>query len=144
MTSSIRWFALTLSMIAAAGYVLAQAPRTKAPAGAKVYFIEPKDGESVKGPVHVVMGLSGMGIAPAGVDSPDTGHHHLIVDADAPAVDAAIPNDAAHRHFGRGQTETTVDLPPGRHTLQLVLADRNHVPHDPAVMSQKITVTVTN
>jgi hypothetical protein len=125
-------------------YVLAQGARTPSPTGAKVYFIEPRDGATVKGPVHVVMGLSGMGIAPAGIDSPDTGHHHIIVDADTPGMMVAIANDDKHRHFGRGQTETNLDLPAGQHTLQLVLGDRNHVPHDPPVTSQKITITVTN
>ena len=133
-----------LAALVSGSYVLAQAARTPSPAGAKVYFIEPRDGATVKGPVHVVMGLTGMGIAPAGIDSPDTGHHHIIVDADTPNMTVAIANDDKHRHFGRGQTETNLDLPAGQHTLQLVLGDRNHVPHDPPVTSQKITITVTN
>src|SRR5258708_3180032 len=123
-------------------YAFAQPPKTASPAGAKVYIISPKNGAKVKGPVKVVMGLSGMGIAPAGVDSPDTGHHHILVDNEKPNLDAPLPVDAKHRHFGKGQTEATLDLPPGKHTLQLVLGDRNHFPHNPPVMSNKITITV--
>jgi hypothetical protein len=133
----------SLIALAAGSFALAQFPKSSSPAGAKVYFIQPKDGENVKGPVQVVMGLSGMGIAPAGVDAPDTGHHHILIDVDTLNPDVPVPMDEKHRHFGRGQTETTLDLPSGRHTLQLVLGDRNHVPHAPAVMSPKITVTVT-
>jgi hypothetical protein len=133
----------SLIALAAGSFALAQVPRTPSPAGAKVYFIEPKDGQSVTGQVHVVMGLAGMGIAPAGIDSPETGHHHILVDVDKLNTDAAIPADMNHRHFGRGQTETMLDLPAGKHTLQLVLGDRNHVPHNPPVMSQKITVSVS-
>jgi hypothetical protein len=135
------------AIVAAGGYALAQqAPvkKSPSPAGAKVYFIQPQDGATIKGPVHVVMGLSGMGVAPAGVDAAETGHHHILVNVDKPNLDAMLPMDDKHRHFGRGQTETRLELPPGKHTLQLVLADRNHVPHDPPVMSQKITITVAN
>ena len=135
--------ALSLLALAAGGYAVAQVVRTPSPANAKVYFIEPKDGATVKGPVHVVMGLSGMGIAPAGVNSPDTGHHHVLVDLDKYDAGAMMPMNEQYRHFGRGQTETMLDLPEGKHTLQLVLGDRNHVPHDPPVASTKITVTVT-
>jgi hypothetical protein len=134
---------LLVSALAVAGYAFAQVPKTPSPAGAKVYFIAPKNGAKIKGPVKVVMGLSGMGVAPAGTDAPDTGHHHVLVDADAPNLDAPIPVDDKHRHFGKGQTETTLDLPAGKHTLQLVLADKNHIPHNPPVMSDKITITVT-
>ena len=136
----LRSAALGIALLAA-WPALAQVPRTPSPAGAKVYFIAPKDGAKVKGPVKVVMGLSGMGVAPAGVDAPDTGHHHIIVDGEA-AMDAPMPVDDKHRHFGKGQTEATLDLPPGKHTLQLVLGDRNHVPHNPPVTSEKITITV--
>ena len=134
---------IVIAACAAASYAFAQVPKSTSPAGAKVYFIAPKNGAKVKGPVKVVMGLSGMGIAPAGTDAADTGHHHILVDAEAPNVDAPIPVDDKHRHFGKGQTETTLDLPPGKHTLQLVLGDKNHIPHNPAVMSNKITITVT-
>jgi len=128
--------------LAFASLAIAQVPKTASPAGAKVYFIAPKNGAKVKGPVKVVMGLSGMGVAPAGTDAPDTGHHHIFVDADAPNLDAPIPVDDKHRHFGKGHTEATLDLPPGKHTLHLVLGDKNHIPHNPPVMSQKITITV--
>jgi len=138
-----RPFLLALASLVAASFAFAQVPKTASPAGAKVYFISPKNGAKIKGPVKVVMGLSGMGIAPAGTDVPDTGHHHILVDADAPNLDAPIPVDDKHRHFGKGQTEATLDLPPGKHTLQLVLGDKNHIPHNPPVMSEKITVTVT-
>lgn len=135
--------AFSVVTLSAGSYALAQIRKTPSPAGAKVYFIQPKDGASVKGPVQVVMGLSGMGIAPAGIDAPDTGHHHILVDADTLTADAPIPADDKHRHFGKGQTETTLDLAPGQHTLQLMLGDKNHVPHDPPVSSSKITITVT-
>jgi Domain of unknown function (DUF4399) len=133
----------SLAFLAAGSFALAQVPKTTSPAGAKVYFIAPKNGAKVKGPVKVVMGLSGMGVAPAGTDAADTGHHHILVDADAPNVDMPIPVDDKHRHFGKGQTEATLDLPPGKHTLQLVLGDKNHIPHSAPVMSEKITITVT-
>jgi hypothetical protein len=135
--------ASTAATLIAASYAVAQIPRTKSPAGAKVYFIEPKDGATVKAPVQVVMGLSGMGIAPAGIDAPETGHHHVLIDVEKLDPTMPIPADARHVHFGRGQTETMLQLTPGKHTLQLVLGDRNHVPHDPPVTSAKITVTVT-
>jgi hypothetical protein len=121
----------------------ALADRTPSPAGAEVYIIAPKDGAKVKGPVTVVFGLKGMGIAPAGIKFDNTGHHHLLVDADAPAdLSKPLPADEHNIHFGKGQTETTVTLPPGKHTLQLVLADWLHTPHDPAVISKKITIVV--
>ena len=121
----------------------AQMPRTASPPGAKLYIAEPKDGASIQGPVRVVMGLSGMGVAPAGADFPETGHHHVLVDVDAlPPLDMPIPADDKHRHFGKGQTETVLTLAPGRHTLQLLLGDRNHVPHQPPLVSDRITITV--
>jgi hypothetical protein len=126
----------------------AQAPatleRTASPPGAEVYIISPKDGATIHGPVHVVFGLKGMGVAPAGVKFENTGHHHLLIDTDAPADMGAplpaIPDKIVH--FGKGQTEATLTLPAGRHTLQLLLGDPNHVPHNPPVISKKITVTV--
>jgi len=134
---------LAMAVLAAASHALAQVPKTASPAGAKVYFIEPKNGAKVKAPVKVVMGLSGMGIAPAGTDAADTGHHHVLIDVDAGSMDAPIPVDDTHKHFGKGQTETKLDLAPGKHTLQLVLGDKNHIPHNPPVVSDKITITVT-
>jgi hypothetical protein len=102
----------------------------------------PKDRETVKSPVIVRFGLSGMGVAPAGVAVESTGHHHLLIDADMPPLNLPIPADANHVHFGKGQTEAAVTLAPGRHRLQLLLADHLHVPHDPPVASKPITITV--
>ena len=117
--------------------------RTPAPAGAQAYIIAPADGATVKNPVTVRFGLSGMGVAPAGIEKANTGHHHLLIDLDGtPNLDAPLPADDHHKHFGGGQTETSIELKPGKHTLQLLLGDQNHVPHDPPVMSQKITITV--
>lgn len=109
---------------------------------AREYFVAPRDNAVVSSPVHVIFGLKGMGVAPAGVDMPGTGHHHLIVDAPSPKPGEPIPADEHHLHFGHGQTETLLTLAPGKHTLQLVLADAKHVPFDPPVMSKRITVTV--
>ncbi|MBI2969912.1 MAG: DUF4399 domain-containing protein [Gammaproteobacteria bacterium] len=118
------------------------AARTPAPDGAELYFIAPADGQILSSPVTVRFGLRNMGVAPAGVDVEGTGHHHLLVDADLPVPDQPIPNDDRHRHFGRGQTETSLELAPGLHTLQLLLGDFAHVPHDPPVKSDRITITV--
>ena len=117
--------------------------REPAPAGAEVYIISPKDGDKVKSPVTVVFGLKGMGVAPAGIKFDSTGHHHLLIDSELPA-DLSQPLAANEKsvHFGKGQTEASVTLPPGKHTLQLVLGDSLHIPHEPAVVSKKITVTV--
>ena len=117
--------------------------RTPSPPGAAVYFISPTDGATVSNPVTIRFGLKGMGVAPAGVEKDKTGHHHLLIDVpELPPLDEPIPQDEMHRHFGGGQTEVTLDLPPGKHTLQLLLGDRNHIPHDPPVVSDIITVTV--
>ncbi len=117
--------------------------REPSPAGAEVYIVSPKDGAKVKSPVTVVFGLKGMGIAPAGIKFDNTGHHHLLVDTDVPAdLSQPLPANENHVHFGKGQTETSLTLPPGKHTLQLLLADYTHTPHDPAVISKKITITV--
>ena len=122
---------------------MADAPRTPAPEGAKVYFIAPQDGATVDRTFTVKFGLKGMGVAPAGTDAPATGHHHLLVDvAELPALDKPLPASDNVRHFGKGQTETEVTLPPGKHTLQLLVGDKNHVPFDPPVISEKITVNV--
>ena len=117
--------------------------RTPSPAGAEVYIISPKDGATVKSPVTIEFGLKGMGVAPAGVKFENTGHHHLLIDTDVPAdLNAPLPTSDNVRHFGKGQTEASVELKPGKHTLQLVLGDDKHTPHNPPVMSKKITVTV--
>jgi len=117
-------------------------PRSAAPAAAEVYFIAPPDGATVGGEVVVQFGLKGMGVAPAGTALANTGHHHLLIDTGLPALDQPVPADAQHVHFGKGQTETTITLSPGTHTLQLLLADQNHIPHVPAVVSKAITITV--
>jgi len=109
---------------------------------AELYFIAPADGADVQGPVAVVFGLRGMGVAPAGIERPGTGHHHLIIDAPLPPTGKPVPADGNHLHFGGGQTETVLDLPPGRHTLQLLLGDHLHMPLNPAVISKQITITV--
>jgi len=114
-----------------------------APDGAEVYFISPQDGDTVSSPVTIRFGLSGMGVAPAGTDRDGTGHHHLLIDVEnLPGLVLPVPNDEHHRHFGGGQTETVLELEPGKHSLQLLLGDWMHVPHDPAVTSKKITITV--
>lgn len=118
-------------------------PSTLAPAAAKAYIISPVDGASVGQQVTVRFGLEGMGVAPAGVSKEHTGHHHLLVDVKTlPAAGQPIPADANHIHFGGGQTQTTLKLTPGTHTLQLELGDANHVPFVPAVVSKKITIHV--
>ncbi|MBY0511722.1 MAG: DUF4399 domain-containing protein [Rhodospirillaceae bacterium] len=116
---------------------------TPSAAGAKVYIIAPANGATVTGPVTVQFGLKGMGVAPAGVEMENTGHHHLIVDAATPPLTEYLPTgDAKVIHFGKGQTETELKLAPGQHTLQLVFADKDHKPHQPPVVSEKITITV--
>jgi hypothetical protein len=117
-------------------------PRTAAPAGARVYFISPSNGQVVRGDVTVRFGLVGMGVAPAGSVAEGSGHHHLVIDSPTPALDQPLPKDDRHLHFGKGQTETVLKLAPGKHTLQLVLADGNHVPHQPPVVSERISITV--
>ena len=117
--------------------------RTASPEGAQVYIISPVEGEVVNSPVTVKFGLKGMGVAPAGIDKPNTGHHHLLIDVtDGPALDKSLPVDANHKHFGGGQTEATVELSPGKRTLKLIMGDKNHIPHDPPVMSKETTIVV--
>jgi hypothetical protein len=116
---------------------------TSAPPDAKVYFIAPKHGAKVRGPFVVQFGLRGMGVTQAGVVTPNTGHHHILIDVKTPLdPNEPIPADKNHVHFGAGQTETRLDLSPGRHTLQLVLGDANHRPFLPNVASERIDVTV--
>jgi hypothetical protein len=108
-----------------------------------VYIIEPKDDSEVINPVRVVFGLSGMGVAPAGVDKSGTGHHHLLIDVkQLPDLTKSIPTDKNHLHFGGGQTETTLNLKPGNHDLQLLLGNWFHVPHSSPLISKKITIKV--
>lgn len=107
------------------------------------YIVSPQNGATVKSPFSVVFGLRNpWGVAPAGTSLANTGHHHLIIDAPLPDLTKPVPKDAQHLHFGGGQTETTLTLPPGKHTLQLLLGDALHVPHQPPVHSEQITVTV--
>ncbi|TNF21823.1 MAG: DUF4399 domain-containing protein [Rhodobacteraceae bacterium] len=142
-----RTLALSISLATAS---LLSAGETPAPEGASVYFVNLADGDRVSAPVTVVFGLTGMGVAPAGTEKDMTGHHHILVDrpplGDGPdgaeELDYGLPADDNHIHFGGGQTEVTLDLAPGDHTLQLVLGDHNHVPHDPPVTSDVITITV--
>jgi hypothetical protein len=117
---------------------------TPSPAGAAVYFIDLKDGATIGPTTTIHFGLRGMGVAPAGSDKADSGHHHLLIDVELPPLNRPIPNDFNHLHFGAGQTEADVNLAPGTHTLQLLLGDKNHVPHSPPVMSERIRVTVTD
>ncbi len=112
------------------------------PEGAAAYFINLKDGDVVTSPVRVQFGLKGMGVAPAGVEREGTGHHHLLINAGAVDINGMLPMTDQVRHFGAGQTETTLDLRPGKYTLQLILGDQNHVPHHPPVMSAPITIHV--
>jgi hypothetical protein len=138
---------LALALTGLTGAVLAVdapgLPTTQAPSGAAVYIISPANGATVGQEVTVRFGLKGMGVAPAGVNKEHTGHHHLLVDVKKlPAAGQPIPKDDNHIHFGGGQTETTLKLKPGTHTLQLELGDQNHVPFEPAVVSKKITIHV--
>jgi Domain of unknown function (DUF4399) len=139
-------FVSTLAVLLTTGLVaaqMAQMAKTKSPEGAKVYIISPKNGATVTSPFLVQFGLKGMGVAPAGVTAPNTGHHHLLIDVDQmPDMNAPLPATDHIKHFGGGQTETELTLPPGRHTLQLVLGDATHTPHDKPVVSEKITITV--
>ncbi len=129
------------SVFAAAAFAQDRPP---APAGAEVYFIAPANGATVTSPVTVKFGLKGMGVAPAGVKVDNTGHHHLLIDTDVSdlKLDAPLPATDKVVHFGKGQTETTVTLAPGKHTLELLFADYQHIPFDPPLHSQKITITV--
>ncbi|HTC17022.1 MAG TPA: DUF4399 domain-containing protein [Steroidobacteraceae bacterium] len=135
-------FVIAVLLAAVSSFAAAQ-ERTPSPSGAEAYIISPKNGATVHNPVRVQFGLKGMGIAPAGVKFDNTGHHHLLIDTDAPTdLSAPLPATDKIVHFGKGQTETTLTLPPGKHTLQLLLGDMNHIPHNPAVLSKKITITV--
>jgi hypothetical protein len=143
------------TVIAAAALALSSlfgqaSAQSASPAGAQVYFVNIKDGDTVSSPVKIVMGLAGMGVAPAGVEKANTGHHHILVDrapigkakGGAAEFQENIIADDNHRHFGNGQTEMMLELKAGTHTLQLVLGDHNHIPHNPPVASPVITITV--
>ena len=146
---SIRFSSISFSsLVCSSAIVLATAAlaqtQTPSPQGAAVYFINLKDGDTVTSPFKVQFGLTGMGIAPVGVQNERTGHHHLVIDTKLSDEELKRPiaADAKHVHFGGGQTEAMVTLPPGGHTLQLVLGDWSHIPHNPPVMSAVISVTV--
>jgi hypothetical protein len=136
-----------MAVLLSTGWAMAQGV-SEAPADASVYFVNLEDGDTVSSPVTVIFGLSGMGIAPAGHEIDNTGHHHLLInrapfgEGEEDEMDYAIYNDENHRHFGGGQTQVTLDLPAGEHTLQMVLGDWSHVVHDNPVMSEQITITV--
>lgn len=107
-----------------------------------VYFINLKDGDKLESPIFIQFGLSGMGVAPAGTNREGTGHHHLLINVDDIDISRPIPSSSNHIHFGGGQTETTIDLPSGVYTLQLLLGNMSHIPHNPPVVSEKITIEV--
>jgi hypothetical protein len=134
-TTAVRMNASTPTL--AGGY-----QKVAAPAGSAVYFVGLKNGDVVSSPLLVQFGLRGVGVAPAGVEKPATGHHHLLVDVAEVDVNAPLPVSDNFRHFGGGQTEARVELKPGPHTLQLLLGDHNHIPHHPAIISERITITV--
>ena len=116
---------------------------SKSPADATVYIIEPVDGQTVSQRFKVKFGLSGMGVAPAGINQENTGHHHILINGEVlPDMTKPLPATDKIRHFGGGQTETELVLPPGKHTLQLLLGNYAHIPHDKPVLSEKITITV--
>src|SRR5262249_50286639 len=131
--------------VAAPGTPVASGPMSRhpSPPGAKVYFVYPTNRAYVPRNVTFKFGLVNMGVAPAGVDKAGTGHHHVLLNTPLPPLDQPIPNDFNHLHFGAGQTEAQITLPLGTHTLQLLLGDENHVPHNPPIISKPIKVTVT-
>lgn len=132
----ISTLSLSISCLAFAGGSIKQG-------GAEVYILSPANGAIVTSPVTVRFGLSGMGVAPAGVDRDNTGHHHLLIDVETlPDMSRPIPSDKNHRHFGGGQTEVTLDLAPGKHRLQLLLGDFSHIPHNLPVLSEPVIITV--
>ena len=117
-------------------------PRTASIEGARVFFISPADGDIVTSPVKVEFGIEGMTVVPAGDDTPHSGHHHLLIDTGLPEMGLPIPADANHVHFGDGSTKTEIELEPGQHTLQMLLGDHLHIPHDPPLVSEQITISV--
>lgn len=117
-------------------------PRTPAPADARVFFITPADGDTVQSPVNIEFGIENMGVAPAGQDTENTGHHHLIINAELPPLDQPIPANDNYRHFGDGSTSVSLDVEPGTYTLRMLLGDHLHIPHEPPVYSDPITITV--
>jgi hypothetical protein len=140
--SKMRKLLIAFLMLLLPGLAQAASPW---PEGAEVYIISPQNGAEVTSPVHVVFGLRGMGVAPAGTERAKTGHHHLLINHPLPTgedLQYNLPAEDSLRHFGGGQTETVLELPKGKHTLQLLMGDANHVPHDPPVASAVVTITV--
>lgn len=128
---------------APAGTELAQPiARTASTAGASVFFITPADGATVANPISIEFGIAGMDVVKAGNNQPNSGHHHLLIDTDLPDLGLPIPADEHHVHFGDGSVSTQISLPPGEHKLQILLGDYLHIPHDPALASAQITITV--
>ena len=141
-TAAIVGLLLSLALSSAFAQTAATGGPTPSPPGASAYFVDLKDGATIGPTTTIHFGLHGMGVAPAGSDKANSGHHHLLIDTDLPPLDQPIPNDENHMHFGAGQTEVDLTLTPGPHTLQLLLGDKNHIPHSPPVMSPRIHVTV--
>ena len=135
---------IAAAVLVIAGLGGAYADATPAPANAYLYIGWPNDGQVIPAGqrFRVWFGLRNMGVAPKDVKFPNTGHHHLLIDCDLPPPGQEIPSDRQHLHFGAGETETTLELPPGKHTLQLLMGDDKHMPHNPPVVSKKITITV--
>ena len=121
---------------------IATLERTPSPDGARVFFITPADGDTVSNPVRIEFGIEGMSVTKAGDDQPNSGHHHLVIDADLPDLALPVPSDANYVHFGDGRTLTEITLEPGQHSLRMLLGDHLHIPHDPPVFSGSITITV--
>ena len=122
---------------------LSAVEKSSSPDKAMLYIISPQDGDTVSSPVKVIFGLNGMGVAPAGIKMKNTGHHHLLIDlAQLPDINLPIPSDDHHKHFGKGQTEALIKLDKGEHTLQLILGDHMHIPHEPPIISKKIRIKV--
>jgi hypothetical protein len=139
---------LSLATVLACGAVCAQQAKTggptPSPEGAEVHFVGLADGARLPPKATIRFGLKDMGVAPAGLERENSGHHHLLIDTELPPLDQPIPNDFNHLHFGAGQTETEVTLKPGTHTLQLLFADKDHIPHTPPLMSPRIRVVVVD
>ena len=133
-----------VSLIFSCSFFLnSEAARSISPDEAYLYFITPDNDQLLSSPVRVQFGLRGMGVAPAGVDIKNTGHHHLLVNTkNLPDLNKPIPSDSKHIHFGRGQTEVSLELKPGTHTLRLILGDKYHIPHNPPVISEPITINI--
>ena len=140
----MRFLVSTLLALCFTATAVASELSSPAPDGARVYFITPSDGDTVSSPLTVRFGLEGMGVAPAGVERDNTGHHHILINIEVTDLNLAQPLPATDqvKHFGGGQTETVLTLPPGEHTLQLLLGNHVHVPHTPPVLSDRITITV--